>query len=760
MAVDLSTLGGAGAQFFDNNGVPLSGGKLYSYAASTTTPKATFTSSAGNVPHTNPIILDSSGRVPSGGEIWLTSGEPYKFVLETPTSILLGTWDNIYGYTTGTADASSEVQTATAGQTLFVLNSMVYNPGTNTLAVYIDGVNQVVNNSYIETNSTSVTFVSGLHEGAVVKFSKINIGATDASVVSYEPGFTGSVATTVADKLQQYVSVKDFGAVGDDVTDDTAAIQAAIDYMASIGGTILFPAGTYKVTSSLNWVQTVDVGASGIMFQGEGGTGGPSGGATTIIKSYIANGPLFQIQGTVSSGGGAVGSVFFNGGGMSGICLDGDNATGTSQGIRVSGWQYAEISDVTIMNFPGDGITQYVDPGYPNADYSSSTIRLVDSWFWNNKGFGINQTGPIGSWIWEYNKCLFGYNGDGVYVSSSNNAFLGCSFVGNGWDASNNIIGSGIHVKVGYTSNINRFTVYNCEFDFARVAHITLDNIQTATIEKNRFIFRQPGIAPVPAYTGVPVPTSAAVSIVPAGAGYAAESVWIKGNNVRVETGCSGPVNLWLLNYNSNVQQIEINDNVISDGSGGLATISRFAGGAWQNSQRSVRSHYKLVDSAVVYGAGKPAPFYLGSTVVAQSLPTSGYVQLIFDTQDAINALIYPAGPTPSATTNYNTSTGVFTAPCDGFYDVNGFLNINGWTAADTIRLKVTSTFNGDMSMALAGVVNSSGIGFVQIPPVRTYLNKGQTITVSAYSTANARALTTNSAFASRICISLVPSGY
>lgn len=250
MAVDLSTLGGAGAQFFDNNGVPLAGGKLYSYAASTTTPKATFTSSSGNVPHTNPIILDSSGRVPSGGEIWLTSGEPYKFVLETSTGILLGTWDNIYGYTTGTADASFEVQTATAGQTLFVLNSMAYAPGTNTLGVYIDGVNQVVNNAYIETNATSVTFVSGLHEGAVVKFFKINIGAADANVVSYEPGFTGSVATTVADKLQQYVSVKDFGAVGNGVADDTAAIQAALD----TGRSVYFPDGTYSVSSRLTVV--------------------------------------------------------------------------------------------------------------------------------------------------------------------------------------------------------------------------------------------------------------------------------------------------------------------------------------------------------------------------------------------------------------------------------------------------------------------------------------------------------------------------
>jgi hypothetical protein len=94
--VNLSALGGAGQQFFDNSGVPLAGGKLYSYAAGSTTPQATYTSATGNAAHPNPIILDSAGRVP-GGEIWVTAGQNYKFVLKTSVDVLLATWDNITG---------------------------------------------------------------------------------------------------------------------------------------------------------------------------------------------------------------------------------------------------------------------------------------------------------------------------------------------------------------------------------------------------------------------------------------------------------------------------------------------------------------------------------------------------------------------------------------------------------------------------------------------------------------------------------------
>ena len=95
MTVYLSSLAGAGTQFFSDAGVPLSGGKLYTYTAGTTTPQATYTTSAGTIANANPIILNSVGRL--ANEIWLTSSVNYKFILQDSTSVVIGTYDNLPG---------------------------------------------------------------------------------------------------------------------------------------------------------------------------------------------------------------------------------------------------------------------------------------------------------------------------------------------------------------------------------------------------------------------------------------------------------------------------------------------------------------------------------------------------------------------------------------------------------------------------------------------------------------------------------------
>ena len=137
MSVNLSAFGGVGWQFFDNNGVPLAGGLIYTYEAGTTTPQATYTTSAGTIPHTNPIVLNSAGRVP-GGEIWLLPAS-YKFVLQTSAAVLIATYDNI---TSGDGVPVISNFTGDGTTVSFALGSAVNENNTN---VYINGVYQQKN---------------------------------------------------------------------------------------------------------------------------------------------------------------------------------------------------------------------------------------------------------------------------------------------------------------------------------------------------------------------------------------------------------------------------------------------------------------------------------------------------------------------------------------------------------------------------------------------------------------------------------------
>lgn len=157
MSVSLSPIGGAGWQFFDNNGTPLAGGKLYTYAAGTTTPQTTYTTSSGGIAQTNPIVLDAAGRVPGSNEIWLTDGQKYKFILTTSTDVQLWSVDNI----SGVNDFSSLQPIIYNGSgngvtTAFTLPSAPANE--NTTNVYVNGV-------YQQKNTYSVA-------GVVVTFSE------------------------------------------------------------------------------------------------------------------------------------------------------------------------------------------------------------------------------------------------------------------------------------------------------------------------------------------------------------------------------------------------------------------------------------------------------------------------------------------------------------------------------------------------------------------------------------------------------------
>lgn len=131
--------------------------------------------------------------------------------------------------------------------------------------------------------------------GVVDKFNLLltALPASDASAsVGFKQSGTSATARTVQDKLRESVSVKDFGAAGDGVTNDSAAIQAAIDYLATLGGgTLHVPSGNYLLTTALSPCSYLTV---------QGDSAGLNGATTGGTFFYVNNSTAaFSKAGTI-----------------------------------------------------------------------------------------------------------------------------------------------------------------------------------------------------------------------------------------------------------------------------------------------------------------------------------------------------------------------------------------------------------------------------------------------------------------------------
>jgi len=96
-------------QFKDSNGNPLVGGQLYTYAAGTSTPQASYTDATGTSANSNPVILNSRGEAP----LWLTPGQFYKLVLMDASNVLIWSSDQVPG---GFVDSSLLPDTASSNK--------------------------------------------------------------------------------------------------------------------------------------------------------------------------------------------------------------------------------------------------------------------------------------------------------------------------------------------------------------------------------------------------------------------------------------------------------------------------------------------------------------------------------------------------------------------------------------------------------------------------------------------------------------------
>lgn len=318
MTVNLSSFAGAGWQFFDDNGDPLTGGKVYTYLAgsSSSTPAATYTSSTGAVPHNNPIILDAAGRVPNDGEIWLTNGLNYLFIIKDSTDVLtIGTFD------------------------------------------YIPGIND---SSDVAALSANLANASDAAKGdALIGFKQANSSGVLA----------GATARTVHQKLQEFVSVRDFGAAGDGTTDDTMAFQAAMSAVSG-GGSVYVPAGTYLLSDTISVTSNITVYGDGYVSQ---------------LKRDISA-PAFDILDLKNAQNVSVSGMYINGVSK----LDNSVAANRYSAIRV--WKGAgtapsnvRIRDITVK-YTTNGEIQA--EGYRGAItvQDASNVIVSDCFFYDNCG--------------------------------------------------------------------------------------------------------------------------------------------------------------------------------------------------------------------------------------------------------------------------------------------------------------------------------------------------------------------------------------
>lgn len=191
-------------------------------------------------------------------------------------------------------------------------------------------------------------------------------------IPKYDQGATGAVNRPFNEKLAETVSVKDFGAVGNGIADDTAAIQAAIDAACNEGfGTVFLPAGVYKITSTLTDYNTVSATSNGKTIRLVG-VGSSEVSTDTPLTKIITVGAIVGIK--------------FNGNRSGGenFIIEGDNGAfdGTSHGIVVESSRSQWVNIVSTKH-RGDGIKFR----FGNVSHFESILCL------SNRGNGLNIDG-------------------------------------------------------------------------------------------------------------------------------------------------------------------------------------------------------------------------------------------------------------------------------------------------------------------------------------------------------------------------------
>jgi len=300
--------------FLNNQGQPCVGGTLLTQVGGVNT--ATYQDSAGTIPLPNPIPLNNRGEISNA------AGISCQLFLATGVA-----------YTFTLFDANGNL------------------------------LNQAI---YVATSNAFQTFINSLLS---------SIGAT---LIGWIQAGTGAVYRLVQDKLRDTVSVKDFGAIGDGVANDTAAIQAAINY--NLNGTVFFPAGSYNITATLTVNYDVGTGKNSCNLVG-------TGLGSTLQWNGASNTQMFWIQGTSINAGTFSKTL------ITGLYLKNPVAATGLIGFRIGNFagpftRGAGVGNVTIKGNKLDNFAVCIQ-----TEYESDGIEISDNTFGTYTLYGVYNTG-------------------------------------------------------------------------------------------------------------------------------------------------------------------------------------------------------------------------------------------------------------------------------------------------------------------------------------------------------------------------------
>lgn len=299
--------------------------------------------SALSIQPTYPIFTDIDGQPLEDGFVWI--GQENLDPQVNPINVY---WDSAL--------------TIPAAQPIRTLGGYPSNSGTPArLYVNSDYSIRVMN------KNGSVVYSA---PAATERYSGEVITGVNAENVVYDPPFTNAAQTNVEAKLSQTVSVKDFGAVGNGVTDDTAAIQNALN--TNLGNVaVYFPRGVYKITSTILIPQSRATKMYGDGFNPQETTNPVEG---TVIKwAGLANGLMFSSN--VNGGANTSGLIIKD------MRFDGDNiaSRGMVIGADLAHPQHEYFENVQFRNFAFNGTDACLDlAGASYSKYGVADANFVN----------------------------------------------------------------------------------------------------------------------------------------------------------------------------------------------------------------------------------------------------------------------------------------------------------------------------------------------------------------------------------------------